>query len=55
MVNSLIDSLLWIDFIVNMFTTYENEDNSFEISRKKVIVKYLKAWFFVDFIAAFPF
>ena len=55
-VNILIDSLLWMDLFINMLTTYEVEDNNgLEISRKKVIFKYIKSWFFVDFIAAFPY
>lgn len=52
---TLIDSLFIMDFLVNLIAAYENEDGTVEKSWKKILINYLKGWFFLDLVASFPF
>ena len=46
----------FFDIIVNMNTAYYCEKyNAYVLLRGPIFVKYLKSWFFIDFIAFFPF
>jgi hypothetical protein len=45
-----IDILFFLDIIVNFFSAYE-EDEKIEVRLRKITKKYLKTWFFLDFIA----
>ena len=42
------------DLILNFFTGYENHNGFIETSNRKIAKKYLKSWFFFDFVACFP-
>ena len=49
-------TLFFLDIIVNMNTAYYCEKyNAYVLLRKPIFVKYLKSWFFIDFIAFFPY
>ncbi|KAL4471127.1 hypothetical protein ABPG72_006508 [Tetrahymena utriculariae] len=50
----VIDCLFWIDLVINMFSTYYDDDNQLVKSRKVVIINYLKSWFIVDLICCIP-
>ncbi|EAR99256.2 cation channel family protein (macronuclear) [Tetrahymena thermophila SB210] len=50
----VIDGLFWIDLVINMFSTYYDDDNQLVKSRKVVILNYLKSWFIVDLICCIP-
>lgn len=43
------------DIFVNFNKVYFNEKNDFVVSRKTIACHYLKCWFWIDLIAAFPF
>lgn len=48
------DILFGIDIIANFRTTYITKDGVYELDEKKVAIKYLTTWFFIDFIASVP-
>ncbi|KAL4438790.1 hypothetical protein ABPG74_013463 [Tetrahymena malaccensis] len=50
----VIDGLFWIDLVINMFSTYYDDDNQLVKSRKVVVLNYLKSWFIVDLICCIP-
>lgn len=50
-----VDSLFFIDIIVTFFSAYEEQDGYLQSNWKKIAYKYIKSWFFLDFIACFPF
>ena len=46
-----------VDLILNFFTAYEKEKNGvlvYVTKPKLIAIKYLKGWFWVDFIALIP-
>jgi potassium channel len=55
-INSSIDFFFLIDMIFTFFQTYFDDKNHIHISdKKKIALKYLKTWFFLDLISIFPF
>ena len=53
-IDTLIDFLFMTDMIVNLNSPIKIKENKFEYRRKKIILKYLKTWFFVDLLASLP-
>ena len=54
-VDIIVDILLGIDLVLNFFSAYYDSEENLVKSRKKIIIKYLKGWFVIDFISIFPF
>ena len=54
-VDIIVDVLLGIDLVLNFFSAYYDSEENLVKSRKKIIIKYLKGWFAIDFISIFPF
>ena len=54
-VDIIVDILLGIDLVLNFFSAYYDSEENLVKSRKKIIIKYLKGWFIIDFISIFPF
>ena len=52
---TMIDVLFFIDLLVNCVSAYERQDSLYEYSWKKIMINYMKGWFWLDFIAWFPF
>lgn len=62
--SELIDSWFWLeisndciflgDIFINSMSAYEKHDGTLEISRKKIIWKYLRTWCLIDLAASFP-
>lgn len=49
------DSIFLIEIILNFFTTVSDEQKVYEITDRKIIAKkYLKGWFWIDFISIAP-
>lgn len=44
-----------IDIIITFFTSYYNEKDVLVTSKIQICSNYLKSWFFIDFLACFPF
>mmetsp|Transcript_8684 Transcript_8684/g.16631 ORF Transcript_8684/g.16631 Transcript_8684/m.16631 type:complete len:292 (+) Transcript_8684:33-908(+) len=53
-VDEVIDSIFYIDIVLNFFCTFETAPYHYEKSYWRIFLKY-KGWFVVDFLAAFPF
>lgn len=51
----MVNTLFILDMIVTMNSSYYDSNNQLVQNRGKIIKKYLKGWFFIDFLAAFPF
>lgn len=52
----VIDWIFAIDIIISFNTSYFNtEKNSFTTDRKKIAIRYLKTWFFIDLVAVIDF
>jgi len=54
-IDFILDGLFWVDLVLNMLSTYYNEENNKLItSRKQVITSYLKSWFILDLFCSLP-
>ena len=51
----LIDVLYILDVIINFFRAYQNFDENLIRKTNKIILHYLKTWFFLDLIQAIPY
>lgn len=49
-----IDGLYWFDLVINMFSSYYDDDNQIVTKRSVVIKKYLKTWFLIDLFCSLP-
>ena len=50
----LIDIVLAIDVVLNFFTAYTDSEENLIRNHKKIIIRYLKSWFIIDFISILP-
>ena len=54
--NIMIELFFWIDIVLNFFHAYYDNVKQVEVTSFRLIAKnYLSKWFFIDFIAVFPF
>ena len=53
--DTIIDSFFAFDIVLNFFCAYFDYDENLVHDRKEIAKNYLKSWFFIDFIAVFPF
>lgn len=53
--NIISDLMFLADMIVNFCTAYYDEEMEIVDDRKKIAKRYVYSWFFVDFLAIFPF
>ena len=51
----LLNGVFCVDIVVNFCTCHELPDGTVEDDRRKIAVRYLKKWFFVDLVSSFPF
>ena len=51
----IVNSLFILDIIVTLNSSYIDANHQLVQSRSKIIITYLKGWFFLDLLAAFPF
>jgi hypothetical protein len=54
-IDYLIDSLFFIDVLLNFFTVYKDNNENLVINHKKIALNYLTSWFFVDIFSCIPF
>ena len=50
-----IDGLFFVDILVRLNSAYVNSLGTIVTNRKVILLRYLKTWFCIDFIACFPF
>ena len=50
-----IDSLFFLDIIVNFNSAYLTSLHEIEDNRKKIALNYMKTWFVIDILAIIPF
>jgi hypothetical protein len=48
-------SVFLIDLVLNFFSAYYDDEDDLIIDRTIIALRYLKSWFFIDFIAIIPF
>ena len=54
--NEYVTSIFFIfDIIFNFIMCYTDKSGKLVVSRKKIVCRYLKCWFIIDFISSFPF
>ena len=53
--NIFIDLLFIFDLIINFFKSYYNFDEQLVTKTEKIILNYIKGYFFVDFISSIPY
>jgi len=53
--NIFIDVLFIFDLIINFFKSYYNFDEQLVTKSEKIILNYIKGYFFVDFISSIPY
>lgn len=51
----VIDSLFFIDILMNCITAYYNSDMHLVTMRSKIFLNYLRRWLILDLVACFPF
>lgn len=44
-----------LDIFFNLITSYKNNEGDWEISNKKIALKYLKSYFILDLLTSIPF
>ena len=54
-INYSVDIIFIIDVIINFFVSFYSNKDELIKKPKKVAFHYLRGWFFMDFLAAFPF
>ena len=54
-INYFVDIIFIIDVIINFFVSFYSNKDVLMKKPKKVAFHYLRGWFFMDFLAAFPF
>ena len=47
--------ILAIDIILTFFSAYTDSEENLVKNHKKIVMRYLKGWFFIDVLAIFPF
>jgi hypothetical protein len=53
--NIVIDAIFWTDILLTFRTAYIGNDGRYVTDGKEIAHKYLRFWFFFDFLAVFPF
>jgi len=53
--NSFIDYVFTIDILVNFMSAYERYDGQVEYRLKRIALNYFTGFFWIDFLATFPF
>ena len=54
--NEYITSAIFIlDIFYNFNAAFINQHGNIVVSRKEIVIRYMKCWFWVDFISSFPF
>jgi hypothetical protein len=48
------DSLFFIDFLLNCFTSYRRANGNFEVRLKMIWLRYLGTWLFIDLFCCIP-
>lgn len=51
----VVDLIFSLDILINFVTGYERFNGSIEIRPKKIAIRYLATFFFIDVLATFPF
>lgn len=54
LIGNLVDVFFAIDMVVNFFSAYEIENGREETNLRKIVLSYLKLWFWIDLIATIP-
>lgn len=54
-IDIIIDCIFGLDMLFNFFEAYEDEQGDLILDPHKIQMRYLTGWFFVDFMATFPF
>ena len=54
-VDTVTDTLFFIDFCINCISAYYDKSEVLITSPKKILLNYLKTWMIIDFISFFPF
>lgn len=50
-----IDFTFLIDIVINSFSAFYDEENILVYNNKKIFLRYLQSWFFIDLFASLPF
>ena len=53
-IDAFIDYMFICDLFMNFIMGYENEDRNSEFRLKKIAIRYMSSWFFIDFVACLP-
>lgn len=54
-VDITIDVLFWLDIVMTFFVGFKRDRSlQTEYNSKEIATRYLKCWFWIDFIAALP-
>ena len=50
-----IDSLFFVDLVVNFISAYENNDKNVEFRLSRISFEYIRSWFLFDIFSCIPF
>lgn len=54
-IDIVIDVFFFVDILLNMSTAYYDEDYEMVLDRRQIFRNYARFWFWIDFLAFFPF
>ncbi|KAL1507626.1 hypothetical protein AB1Y20_007245 [Prymnesium parvum] len=54
-VDYLIDFIFGVDIVINLRTAFYDEEHELVLDPKQIRMRYMKFWFWLDFLAFFPF
>jgi len=50
-----IDSLFFVDLVINFITAYETVDKNIEFRLSRISLTYIRTWFLFDVVSCIPF
>ena len=54
--DTFVEGMFYLDFVLSFFSGYrETDDDDIITDYKKIALRYLQGWFFIDLISIFPF
>ncbi|XP_062860051.1 potassium voltage-gated channel subfamily H member 6 [Trichomycterus rosablanca] len=54
-VDGIVDVLFIVDIVISFRTTYVNQNDEVVTHPRRIAIHYIKGWFLIDMVAAFPF
>jgi hypothetical protein len=54
MMDLITDTLFFVDFVINCFTSFRRSNGHFEVRLKVILLRYSRGWMFIDLFSSLP-